>query len=388
MNAQQWLAKLIAYNTISSESNKELIDALASWFSEHDIQYSIIPAASADKLNLFATLAAEDGSTQGGLLLSGHTDVVPVEGQLWDSDPFCATEQHGAIYGRGACDMKGFIAVVLALLPELCTRRLVKPIHFAFTCDEEIGCIGVDYLVDYLREQGIRPEGCIVGEPSSMRPIIGEKGRRLYHVRVEGKAVHSSQTPHGCNAVEYASRLISYISDLAAYIEHHGPFDADFDLPFTTITTNLISGGSATNIVPGQCEFVLEVRYTDNFLFENFRSQIINYINDDLLPQMKKSYEFAAIHFDMSSDGAGFSAREQSPLLSMLRTVTGIKERYKVSYSTEAGSFEDYHIPTVICGPGSIEQAHRPNEFITLEQLSLCDKVLRNIIALFCQNLT
>lgn len=385
MNAQQWLVTLIGFNTISSRSNKELIDVLALWFSSYGIDYKLIPCASPDKVNLFATLAASDGSTKGGLLLSGHTDVVPVEGQLWDTDPFTATEHNGAIYGRGACDMKGFIAVVLALVPELLRWQRSKPIHFAFTCDEEIGCIGVDYLVDYLGEHDIRPEGCIVGEPSSMRPIIGEKGRRLYHVQVEGKAVHSSLAPYGCNALEYASRLIAYISDLARLAQEQGPFDSDFDLPFTTITTNLIGGGIASNIVPGHCEFVLEVRYTDNFLFENFENQIINYINNELVPEMKKSYESAAIHFDMTSDGAGFNADEQSALLTILRTATGIKERYKVSYSTEAGTFDEHHIPTVICGPGSIEQAHRPNEFITLEQLGLCNKVLRHVISLFCQ---
>jgi acetylornithine deacetylase len=321
-------------------------------------------------------------------LLTGHTDVVPVIGQIWKTDPFVATKIDDKIYGRGACDMKGFIAIVLSLVPDFQKLKLIKPIHFSFTCDEEIGCIGVDYLVDYLQKMGIQPEGCIVGEPSNLQPIIGEKGRRLYHCQIQGKPVHSSLANEGCNAIVHASRLICYISMLADYVEKNGPFDHDFDVPFTTITTNIISGGAATNIVPGTCEFILELRYIEQFPLESFRNQIQQYINADLLPKMRKTYSEAAIYFDEISDSPGFNALENSSITRLVRVITGVREHFKVSYTTEAGAFQSARIPTIICGPGNIEQAHSANEFITIEQLNLYEKILRNIVTFFCEDLT
>ncbi|WP_106225115.1 acetylornithine deacetylase [Legionella pneumophila] len=388
MNTLQWLEKLVAFNTISSNSNMQLIKAIEDWFKLHNINSKIIPGQVKSKANLFATIPASNGSTEGGILLTGHTDVVPVIGQIWKTDPFVATEKDGKIYGRGTCDMKGFIAVLLSFVPDLQKLKLIKPIHFSFTCDEEIGCIGVDYLVDYFQKMGIRPEGCIVGEPSNLRPIIGEKGRRLYHCQVQGKSVHSSLASEGCNAIIYASRLICYINTLAKYMEKNGPFDNDFDFPFTTITTNIISGGTATNIVPGTCEFILELRYIDQFPIENFRNQIENYINNDLLLEMRETYSEAAIYFDEISDSPGFNALEESSITRLVRVVTGIEERFKVSYTTEAGIFQNARIPTIIFGPGNIEQAHSANEFITIEQLNICEKVLRNVITFFCEDLT
>lgn len=388
MDMLQWLTKLISFNTISSNSNLQLIEAIDAWFKQHDINSYIIHSPTELKANLFATIPAKDGRTQGGIILSGHTDVVPIAGQIWDTDPFVATEQDGKIYGRGTCDMKGFIAVLLALVPEFKKLKLLKPIHFSFTYDEEVGCIGVDYLVDYLQKIGIQPEGCIVGEPSSMRPIIGEKSRRIYHCQVQGCSVHSSLVDQGCNAIEYASRLICYINKLANYVKANGPFDKDFDTPYTTITVNIVSGGTAFNIIPDCCEFILELRYLPKFPLENLRSQIENFINDELVPEMKKIYPKAAIYLDQISDAPGFNALENAPITRIVRTITGVKKRLKVSYSTEAGIFQDAQIPTIICGPGNIEQAHRQNEFVSIEQLKICENVLRNTINFFCLDLT
>ena len=388
MNTLQWLEKLISFDTVSSNSNRPLIEEINKWFKLHQVHTQIIPGPSESKVNLLATIPAKNGDTQGGIILSGHSDVVPVLGQLWDTDPFTAVmDDNGRVYGRGTCDMKGFLAVLLALTPEFKTLNLAKPIHLAFTCDEEVGCIGVDYLVDYLQRNNIRPEGCIIGEPSGMRPIIGEKGRRLYHCQIQGKAVHSSLTPIGCNAVEFAARLINYIHKLAAHTQEHGPFDNAFDFPFTTISINLVSGGIATNIVPGTCEFIVELRYIDEFPIVNFYHQIINYIDSELVPQMKKSFLKAAIYFDETSDGSGFNASEDAHITRVVRTVTGVKERFKVSYSTEASAYQNAHIPTLICGPGDIQQAHSVNEYITVEQLGLCEKVLKNVIHFFCVDL-
>jgi acetylornithine deacetylase len=387
MNTVQWLSQLIGFNTVSSNSNIPLIEAVDAWFKAQGIDSHIIPGPTEIKANLLATIPASNGQIEGGILLSGHTDVVPVAGQIWNSDPFVALERDGKIYGRGACDMKGFLAVLLALVPEFKQLKLLKPIHFSFTCDEEIGCLGADYLVEYLEKTGILPEGCIVGEPSSMRPIVGEKARRLYYCQIQGKAVHSSLASEGCNAIEYASHLICYINKLANYVKENGPFDCDFDFPFTTITTNIIEGGTAANIIPGRCEFTLEVRYISEFLLENFSNQIKNYIDERLLPEMRKTYAEAAISFEIISDAPGFSAIEDSSITRIVRAVTGIKNRFKVSYATESGIFQNARIPTLICGPGDIAQAHTPNEFISIEQLNLCEKVLRNVIHFFCMDL-
>lgn len=383
MNTLQWLEKLISINTISSNSNLAIIQEIKEWFELHQVTYHIIPGTSIDKVNLLAILPAQDGSINGGLLLSGHTDVVPVSWQQWDTDPFKAVIKENKVYGRGACDMKGFLAILLALVPEFKALKLSKPLYLAFTFDEEIGCIGVEFLVEFMKKHAIQPQGCIVGEPSSMRPIVGDKGRRLYNARVEGKAVHSSLTPMGCNAIEYASLLITYINKLALHTQEYGPFDYDFDIPFTSITTNCISGGNATNTIPNRCEFIVEVRYLEEFPLLNFYHQIINYINEELIPMMKQKYPDAAIFFEEISDEGGFNAAKDHPLFKIVRAVTGIQQAHKVSYGTEAGAYQNMHIPTLICGPGDIQQAHQANEFISLDQLVLCEKMLKNVVLLF-----
>ncbi|WP_133130593.1 acetylornithine deacetylase [Legionella yabuuchiae] len=388
MDSERWLAKLIGMNTVSRLSNLELIECLDAWFKQHEINSFILPGPEQGKANLLATIPAKNGRQKGGLLLSGHTDVVDVGGQLWDSDPFVATRKNGNIYGRGTCDMKGFLAVMLALAPEFKALKLSKPIHFGFTYDEEVGCVGAEYFIEYLLKRNIQPEGCIVGEPSNMNPVVGEKCRQVYHCQIEGLASHSSLSVKGCNAIEYACRLVHYIHTLSEVIKQQGPFDPNFDLPYTTLTTNLISGGIASNIIPGMCEFLLEIRYLPEFPIQNLRCQIEQHITEILIPEMRKSYAKANIYFDTISDEPGFSAMEDANITRITRIVTGVKERFKVSYSTEAGLFQEAHIPTILCGPGNIEQAHGPNEFISIAQLNLCENVLRNIVNLFCRDLT
>lgn len=388
MNTRQWLTKLIGYNTISNGSNLQMIEAMEAWFKLHDIPCHVIRGPRRmSKANLFATIPAQHGETQGGILLSGHTDVVPVVGQPWDTDPFTATEKDGRIYGRGTCDMKGFIAVLLALVPEFKTLPLVKPIHFSFSYDEEVGCLGIAFLLAHLKKTGIKPEGCIVGEPSSMRPIIGEKGRQVYHCQIQGLAAHASLINRGCNAIDYASRLICYIKKQANAFIAKGPFDPDFDLPYTTIATTIVSGGIASNVIPGNCELIFEVRYLPDFPVQKLRNHIENYIRKRLLPDMKKSYPQAAIYLSQTSDAAAFNAEDNATITRVLRRITGVDTRLKVSYTTEAGLFAEAGIPTIICGPGNIEQAHRPNEFISIEQLRLCEHMFRQIIHAYCVNM-
>jgi acetylornithine deacetylase len=384
MDTLQWLRRLIGFNSISSQSNMPIIDAIDAWFKEQRIDTQIIHGQDPAKANIFATIPASNGQTQGGLILSGHTDVVPIAGQMWDTDPFIATEKNGNIYGRGACDMKGFIAVMLAMVPELKKLKLLRPIHFSFSYDEEVGCIGVEYVLEHLKEIGIHPGGCVVGEPSGLKPIIGEKGRQVYHCQIQGFPAHSSLINRGCNAIEYASQLISYIKKLGERIQKQGPFNFDFDLPFTTITTTIVSGGIASNVIPGTCEFIYEVRYLPDFPVENLRKQVENYFRTRLLPSMKKVYPDADIYLVLTSDENAFNSKDDAEITEIVRRVTGSDERIKVSYSTEAGLFDDEHIPTIICGPGNIEQAHQPNEFISCHQLNLCEEVFRDIIHSFC----
>lgn len=384
MDKLQWLANLVRFDTTSQNSNLALVDTIGDWLNQYRIFFKMIYGSDKSKANLFAMIPASNGETKGGIVFSRHTDVVPVDGQIWNSDPFIVIERNGKIYGRGTCDMKGFIAVVLSLVPDICKMKLNKPIYFSFSCDEEIGCLGVPYIVQYIKESKIFPQACIVGEPSRMQPITGYKGRQVFHCQVKGLAAHSSLAPRGCNAVEYASRLITYIRQLALFFQKEGPFDKDFDVPFTTLSTNIISGGYARNVIPANCEFIFEIRYIPDFSKESLRSQVENYINEELLPEMRKTYSEADIFIDIISDAPGFSVSEDEPITDLIRKIIGIKSPKKVSYSTEAGIFQRASIPTIICGPGDIDQAHRANEFITVEQLNLCENVLRNIIHFFC----
>jgi acetylornithine deacetylase len=259
-----------------------------------------------------------------------------------------------------------------------------KPIHFALTYDEEIGCIGVNPLVQYLKKNNIQPEGCIVGEPSLLKPIIGEKSRRLYHCQVKGKAGHSSRLDRGCNAIEYASRLICYIHRLARKHQKNGPFDQDFDFPSVSITVNIISGGIASNIIPDNCEFILEFRYFKKFKITNFMNQIKKYAERTLLADMKKSYPNADIYIDKISNGLGFNGTEGSRIIKTVRKITGVEKTMKVSYSTEARAYQQANIPAIIFGPGNIAQAHSANEFIEIEQLVLFNGMLYDIVREFC----
>ncbi|MCC5793013.1 MAG: acetylornithine deacetylase [Legionellaceae bacterium] len=384
MDTLQWLTRLIECDTTSSRSNIPLIKVIEAWLHQQQIDSRIIYSTDKRKANLFVTLPSQDGKRQGGLLLSGHTDVVPVEGQIWDTDPFIATERDSKIYGRGTCDMKGFIAVLLALAPEIKAMPLKKPVHFSLTCDEEIGCLGVPDVLEYIRQEKLQPEACIVGEPSAMKPVTGHKGRLVFHAQFKGQSSHSSLAPYACNAIEYACRLINFIRNMADSLKENGPFDHDFDVPFTTMTTTMISGGQARNIIPENCEFLCDIRYLPDFPVERLRGQLAHYIHETLLPEMQRIYPGAAIDFDVISNAAGFNIVEEEPITSLLRSITGIQSPIKVSYSTEAAIIQRAHIPTIICGPGDIAQAHRPNEFISKAQLNLCEKVLRNAIHFFC----
>lgn len=373
-----WLKQLISFDTTSRHSNLKLIDVVEEWFTTHHLTSHRTYDANKQKANIFATLPAQDGSIQGGIILSGHTDVVPVDGQKWQTDPFIATVLDDKVYGRGTSDMKGFIAVVLALLPEFQQRKLTQPIHFAFSYDEEVGCLGAPAIIADIIKQGLQPRACVVGEPTVMRPVVAHKGINVFCCRVHGRATHSSLVTEGCNAIEYAAQLMSWIRELGKRLQQ-GPHDKFYDVPFSSITTNLVSGGNAVNTIPSFCEFFFEFRNLPTVAPDEIRQQIEIYIQKDLLPRMREDYQEAAIELNLIAAVPGLEASEQAEITKTVRHLTNETNVFKVAYATEAGLFQQSGIPTIVCGPGSIEQAHRANEYIQLEQLARCEQFLLSL---------
>ncbi len=379
MNTLAWLERLVAFDTVSRNSNLGLIEAVRDYLQGLGLAPWLDLNPESSKANLFCTLPAADGQTQGGVVLSGHTDVVPVDGQDWTTDPFQLTERDGRLYGRGACDMKGFIAAALALVPEFIAMPRSQPLHLAFSYDEEVGCTGAPFMLAELRARGIRADGCVVGEPTSMQPVVAHKGLNLYRCRVHGRAAHSSLTPQGCNAIEYAARLICHIRELADAWRTEGPFDEFYDVPFSTITTNRITGGIAINTIPEACEFSYEFRNLPGMSPEDIQARIERYVQDELLPRMRREFPAARIDIDRAAAAPALDASEQAAITQLVRALTQDQSVRKVAYGTEAGLFQGIGIPTVLCGPGSIEQAHKVDEYVELAQLERCERFLRGL---------
>lgn len=370
------LERLIAFPTVSRDSNLPLIDWVRDYLSSLGVPCRLTYDSTRKKANLFATLG--EGSAPG-IILSGHTDVVPVDGQAWDSDPFRSMMKDKAIYGRGSADMKGFIAVALALAPRFLEGRHGFPIHLALSYDEEVGCLGVRGLIKDLQDIGLTAAGCIVGEPTMMQPLIAHKGAYRYRCSVHGREAHSSYTPMGVNAIEYAARIIVYIRQLADELSVTEQRDAAFTVPYTTLQTGTVRGGLAANIVPKQCDFEFDVRTMPAASPDPLYGKIQEYAAT-LLPEMKAVDPNALIAFECLAETPGLSINEDEDIVRLVKNLTGAKSARAASYATEAGLFHEAGIPTVICGPGDIEQAHRPNEFVTLDQLAKCEAFLTALI--------
>jgi len=377
----EMIRKLVGFPTVSRDSNLELIhfvrDRLAALGAEARLTYN----DERSKANLFATLGPRG---KPGIVLSGHTDVVPVDGQAWDTDPFCVVEKDGKLYGRGTSDMKSFVAVVLALAPEFAQRGLKTPIHFAFSYDEEVGCIGVGRLIADLAQAGIKPQSCIVGEPTLMRPVIAHKGKKGFRCNVRGFACHSAYAPMGVNAVEAAAEAVAFLKSMARRHRDNGPYDRGFDVAHTTVHTGVMRGGTALNIVPHECTFDFEFRHLPgddpDALFAEFR----NYIDTSLVPEMR------AVHADSGFEIVPLSvlpALDNGPemeVVGLAQELSGNSDIGKVSYGTEGSQFQRAGIPTVVCGPGSIEQAHKPNEYVAIEQVEKCEQFIRRLMNHVC----
>jgi acetylornithine deacetylase len=375
--------RLIAFPTVSRDSNLGLIEWVRDELAKLGVRSNLVYDASGHKANLFATLSAEpDRVKTGGLVLSGHTDTVPVDGQDWSSDPFRATHRDGRIHGRGSADMKGFIAIALAWAPRFLAAQERLPLHLSLTYDEETTFLGVKGLVADLAERGIRPAGCIIGEPTDMQAIVAHKGKRDFCCKVRGREAHSALTPQGVNAIEFAARLIAYIRGVADRLAREEPRDARFAVPHSTLQTGVIKGGIATNVVPRDCEFFWEMRNLPSMEHDTMENEIADYVRRELVPEMQRVDRDAGIVFERGLDLPAFGIAPDAPLVRWAQDVarTAHLGTGAVSFATEASIFMDAGIPTVVLGPGSIEQAHKPDEFISYEQVAACEAFFGRMI--------
>ena len=370
------IGRLVGFDTTSRESNLALIDFVRDYLDRWRVKSELVYDAARRKANLFATIGPSD---VGGVMLSGHSDVVPVDGQDWASDPFTLTPRDDKLYARGSADMKSFIAVMLAKVPDFVTRTLDVPIHLALTYDEEVGCLGVRSLVAALAPRAVKPRLCIIGEPTLMKPVIAHKGSRRLRCHVHGHEAHSSLTHKGVNAIENAASVITHINGIAKRKQASGPFDPAFDPPYTTLQTGLIAGGTAVNIVPNECRFDFEMRH----LPEDDPDLIVDEVKRfaaSLLPEMQSVSAQARIAFEETNTVTALSAKTDDEVVQLALALSGANGTGKVSFATEGGFFQHAGIPTVICGPGSIEQAHKADEFIALDQVKQCEDFIDRLI--------
>ncbi|MFI8609673.1 acetylornithine deacetylase [Pseudomonas sp. NPDC077649] len=376
LTSRDLLARLIAFPTVSRDSNLALIDFVRDYLEGLGLSCELDYNAERSKANLHARLGPAGG---GGVMLSGHSDVVPVDGQAWSVPAFALTERDGLLYGRGAADMKGFIACVLAAVPRLLALPLRRPLHIAFSYDEEVGCLGVRSLVERLRASPERPAICLIGEPTEMRPVLGHKGKLAMRCQVYGAACHSAYAPQGVNAIEYAAKLIGKLVEIGAQLAAPARRDARFDPPYSTVQTGLIQGGRALNIVPAECQFDFEVRALPADDPQQVAHDLRTYAETELLPQMRAVSAASAIEFQALSAYPGLATDPQGEAAELLALLSGSRDFSTVAFGTEGGLFDEAGIATVICGPGSMEQGHKPDEFVSLAQLDACDALLARL---------
>lgn len=362
--------RLVGFDTTSRGSNLSLIEFVRDYLDRQGVASELVFDETGAKANLYATIGP---TGVGGIMLSGHTDVVPVDGQDWHSDPFVVTAKDDRLFGRGTADMKSFLAVILALLPKIIGRPLLTPIHLAFSYDEEVGCRGAQRLVAAIGSRPDRPRLCIVGEPTMMRPVTGHKGKRSFRCTVHGVECHSALTHLGVNAIEAAAEMVAELKAMARRKRDLGPFDPDYAPPYTTIQTGVIRGGTALNIVPKECSFDFEFRLLPVDDPEAGIAELRAFARERLLPDMLSVSSQAAIGFEELSAFPGLDTPDDAEITRLVASLTGANGTGKVAFGTEGGLFQRAGIPTVVCGPGSIEQAHKPDEFIDLDQISQCE---------------
>ena len=380
--SRQLLEKLVAFDTTSRESNLALIDFVWRYLNDLGVNGELIHNAERSKANLYARLGP---AGDGGVMLSGHSDVVPVEGQNWSVPPFALTERDGKLYGRGTADMKGYIACMLAAVPHFLAQPLKQPLHLAISYDEEVGCLGVRTLLEALLQRPEKPSICLIGEPTELQPVLGHKGKLGVRCEVKGAACHSAYAPQGVNAIEYAAQLVHQLTAIGERLAQTAQHDTRFDPPFTTVQTGIIRGGTVLNIVPAECVFDFEVRTLPQHDAQAVAAEIETFAQSELVPRMQAVAVDSAIRFYPISGYPGLLTDAQSDAARLIAYLTQSSDFSTVAFGTEGGLFHQAGIPSVICGPGSMAQGHKPDEFISIAQLDACDAMLQRLAAWMSQ---
>ena len=373
----EMIKALVAFDTTSRESNLDLIRFVEEYLNDLGVKSTLIFNDENSKANLVATIGP--ATCRGGVVLSGHSDVVPVDGQIWSSDPFKAVERDERVYGRGTCDMKGFLAVALALVPEFQQCKLQSPVHIVLTYDEETNCSGAARLMQALPETGLAPRAVIIGEPTEMRIVNAHKGGCSLETVVVGREAHSSATHLGVNAIDIAARLIAYLTTLSEQLESLPHFLDGANPPFSTINVGTIHGGQQINIVPAECRFEWEVRVVPGHDADDIVTRFNDYANS-LLTGMRDKFPEAAINTTITSASAPFVPQDDSPAETLVKSLAGTNEAGAMAFGTEAPCYQQAGMSVVVFGPGSIDQAHKPDEYIALDQVEACVDFMRKLM--------
>lgn len=373
LRSRALLERLVGFATVSRDSNLALIEFVRDHLQGLGVVSELIYNAEGTKANLLASIGP---SVPGGVVLSGHTDVVPVDGQAWTVDPFRLTEIDGKWFGRGTADMKGYLASVLAAVPMFLSSPLSRPVHLAFSYDEEIGCLGVRSLLEVLPQRIPQPALCLIGEPTQLQPVLGHKGKLAMRCHVRGAACHSAYAPYGVNAIEQAARLMGRLGEIGAELAEPSRHDPRFDPAFSTVQVGMIQGGTALNIVPADCRFDFEVRALPDFNPHVVVEQLQGYAQQTLLPAMQAVVGDTAIRFEPLSAYPGLATSPESAAAQLVARLCGSDAFSTVAFGTEGGLFHQAGVPTVVCGPGSMDQGHKPDEYVSVEQMAACDRLM------------
>ena len=373
---REMIETLVGFPTVSRDSNLDLIHFVRDYLAGHGVEPHVVPNEDGTKANLYATIGPD---AEGGVVLSGHTDVVPVDGQPWDTDPFEVVERGGRLYGRGTADMKSFSAVALALVPDMLAHGLKRPIHLALSYDEEVGCLGAPAMIAEIVANVPRPAAVVVGEPTSMKVMTAHKGIAVFETVVTGHEAHSSQTHRGVSAVMTAARLVSKLDEMAR-AEAANRSALPFEPPFTTIHVGVIEGGTAANIISRRCRFVWDVRHIPEDDPMVHVDRFNAWCESEILPRMRSVAPEADIRTRMLNEAPALGPEADGEAERIARAITGDNAVHAAAYAAEAGQFQQAGLSTVICGPGSIDQAHQPNEYIELDQVDRCERFLRRLM--------
>jgi acetylornithine deacetylase len=374
---EELLAALVAFDTTSRLSNLDLIDYVAAYLKSFGIASARVFNEDKTKANLIATIGP---GGEGGVVLSGHTDVVPVDGQAWSSNPFALTAREGRLFGRGACDMKSFLAAVLAAVPDMVAAPLKRAIHLAFSYDEEVGCLGAPSLIAHIVRMGLKPALCIVGEPTSMHVVNAHKSIRSFRTKVTGHSAHSSRTEEGLNAILAAVRLMTFLDDLGTELRARGDPSGRFDPPYTSLSVGVVQGGTAVNIIPNECIFGWEYRALPASDQDEIERRFGAHCERAVAGLKERAAE-AGIETRLRSKAPGLMMPANAPEERLVLSLAAERAAGAVSYATEGGLYQRAEIPTYVCGPGDIAQAHKADEFVAVADLRLCERFLRRLMA-------